>query len=255
MRQHAREQARGQTHRPDRLQSLQPARHSGHPGLARVAAHEVQQRPGAGGGGLVLVASLRRGARRGRAQQGVEPLAHLGRQPGMDGGVEAVLVGTHGAADDAPDAVRGGRLDAERTAALFQPGGEAAVVADFGDGVVTQPGPERLGVCDRRLAEAEQGADLGPLPLQRTISGVEQQRPGVRLRHAERARQFGHRALADLVDGAWEAAAGAEEQQQDGEAQPVAPALGLDQEAIRRRQVPDPVAACGGTHARLPARQ
>ena len=60
--------------------------------------------------------------------------------------------------------------------------------------VVAQPGAERLRVGDRRLAEAEQGAYLGALPLGRAVGGIGQQRrPGSGCRHAERARQLRHR--------------------------------------------------------------
>ena len=127
-------------------------------------------------------------------------------------------------------------------AALLQLGGKATVVAGQGDGMVAQPGAELFGIGNRRLTEAEQGADLGPLPLQRAIGGAgQQQGRATRRRHAERARQPRHHVLADLAGGAREAAAGAEEQQHDGEAQPAGPALGLDQQAVRRRQVPGAV--------------
>ena len=86
MRQHLGEQARRQIHRPDHLQALQGARHAGHARPARVAAHEVQQRPGTCRRGR-LVAAVPFGLCRRRLQQGIEPLGHLLRQPSMDGGV------------------------------------------------------------------------------------------------------------------------------------------------------------------------
>ena len=48
----------------------------------------------------------------------------------------------------------------------LQLGDEAAVVTGVGDDAVAEPRSQRLGVGDGRLAEAEQGAYLGPLPLQ-----------------------------------------------------------------------------------------
>ena len=54
--------------------------------------------------------------------------------------------------------------------------------------------------------------------------------------------------LVHLGRAAREAAAGAIEQQHDGEAQAAAPALGFDDELVRRRQVPGAVQH-SGAHA------
>ena len=120
--------------------------------------------------------------------------------------------------------------------------GELGRVARPGDDGVAQPGAELFRVGDRRLPEAEQGAYLGALPLEpcgRRRSGSSGA-PARGCRHAERAREPRHRILVRPRPAArGEAAAGAEEQQHDGEAQPAAPAPGLDQQAVRRGEVPE----------------
>jgi hypothetical protein len=171
--------------------------------------------------------------------QGVEPGTHLGRKAGVDRVATPFVVGAHRRADDAREAVRAGRLDPERAAPGLGFGRDLADVAGPGGNVVPQPGAEVLGVGDARLAEAEQGAYLGTLPLQRAVGGVGQQRRRIaRRRHAQCARQLRYRAPVHLGRGAGEAAAGAVEQQHDREAQAAAPALGLDEEAVRRGQLP-----------------
>lgn len=151
----------------------------------------------------------------------------------MDHGVAPLLVGPHRRTDDARDAIRSGRLDTERAALALGRGGKLAGIPGSGDGVVAQPDTERLCVGDTRFAVAEQGAYLSPLPLQRTVGGIGQQwRFVARLRHAERTRQPRHGILVYLGRRVREAAAGAEEQQHDRKAQPVAPAPGLDQQAV-----------------------
>ena len=145
----------------------------------------------------------------------------------MDCGVTPVLIGPHRRANDPRDAVRRGRLNAECAAPSFNFGGKLAGIAGPGDGVVAQPGTERLRVGDTRLTVAEQRAYFGPLPLQRAVGGVGQQwRFVARLRHAERARQFRHGILVHLGCRMREAAAGTEEQQHDRRAEPVPPAPG-----------------------------
>ena len=183
-----------------------------------------------------------------RLQQGIQPGAHVQHQAGMDRSVTPVLIGPHRRTNDPRDAVWRGRLNAERAAPGFDFGGKLAGIAGPGDGVVAQPGTERLRVGDTRFAVAEQGAYFGPLPLQRAVGGVGQQwRFMARLRHAERARQFRHGILVHLCRRMREAAAGTEKQQHDRKAQPVAPAPGLDQQAIRWREVPNS-SVKGGAH-------
>ena len=175
----------------------------------------------------------------GRLQQGVQADAHGRRQPGMDCGSPPILVDPHCCADDACGAVGGGRLDAERTAPGFGVRGKLDGVAGPGDGMVTQPGDKRLRVGDARLTEAEQGTYLGALPS------------------AVRSAASGSSGSAMLGSGtprvranSATAAPSAEEQQNDGTVQPVGPALGFDQRAVGRNQVPD--ACVSGRHAARP---
>ena len=117
VRQHACEQANRQADGPDRLQALQPARDAGHARLPRIAAHEVQDSPGARrGGGVGRAVDFAPGRR--RPQQRVEAIAHFGRQEGVNGRVKPVLVGAHRAANEAPDAVGRGRLEDQADLAL-----------------------------------------------------------------------------------------------------------------------------------------
>src|SRR4051794_4763840 len=118
--------------------------------------------------------------------------------------------------------------------------------------MVAQPGAQRLRIGNARLAETKQGTYLGALPLRRAIGGIGQQRfTRTWFWHAEAARQLRHCGPVHLGSHPGEAATGAEEQQHDGEAQPVGPALGLDQRPVRQRQVPSLVvngcAHAGGT--------
>jgi hypothetical protein len=186
-----------------------------------------------------------------RPHQRLEPGARVGRKPGLDRRITPLVVGAHGAADDARDAIRGGRLETERAAPGLGLRGELAHVARPGDDGVAQPGAELIRVGDRRFPEAEQGAYLGALSFGRAVGGLGQQRrPGRGCRHAERARELRHRILVHLGRGAGEAAAGAEEQQHDREAQPAAPAPGLDQQPVRRGEVPGGAVERRRAHAR-----
>jgi hypothetical protein len=151
----------------------------------------------------------------------------------MDHDMSPVLVGPHRRTNDAREAVRRGRLDAERAALGLSLRGKLAGIAGPGDDIVAQPGTERLCVGDARFAKAEQGAYFSPLPLQRAVSGIGQQwRFAARLRHAERARQPRHGVLVHLGRCMREAAPSAEEQEHDRKAQPVSPAPCFDQQAV-----------------------
>jgi len=175
-------------------------------------------------------------------QQFIQAHAHGLRQAGMDHGSARVFVRQHRRPDDARDAVGGGRLDAERTASGLGVCGKLDGIAGLGDGVVAQLGDKRLRIDDARLAEAKQGTDLGALPLRRTIGGIGQQRRGnAWLRHAKAVRQPRHRGPVQFGWCARETATSAEEQRHDREAEPVGPALGLDQRTVRQRQVPGAV--------------
>ncbi len=120
-------------------------------------------------------------------QQGVEPVAHFGRQPSVDRSETPVVVRAHRVAHNVCDAVGGGWLDVQCTAPGFGLRGEPGDVPGFGRGGVAQPRAEVLGVGDRRFPEAEQGAYLGPLPLERAVVVGQQRRPAAGRRHAQRA--------------------------------------------------------------------
>ncbi len=108
-------------------------------------------------------------------------------------------MGAHRRTHDAGNTVGAGRLDPERTAPRFGLGGELTHVAGTGNHGVAQPNAEVLGVGDCRLAETEQGAYLGPLPLERAVvGGGQQRRPAARRRHAEPVRQVRDSILVHL---------------------------------------------------------
>jgi hypothetical protein len=223
-----REQVRGQADPADRAEPGQLVTQAGDAGAAGVGAQMDKRsvHPPIRHGPILGIADP---LGSGRLQQGVQAHAHGRRQPGVDCGGATVLVGPQRRADDARDAVGGGRLDTERAAPGFGIGSKLNGVAGPGDSVVAQPVAKRLRVGDACLAETEQGAYLSALPLRRAVGSVGQQRFGdARLRHAKGARQLRHRGPVHLGRGAREAAPGAEEQQHDGKAQPVSPTLGLD---------------------------
>ena len=238
MRQHASEQIGGQADRPDRFQPFKFAHHTVDVGPTRIAAHEVQQSPRTGCRrlGLVIV-RCRRG---GRPQQSIEPVAHLRGEPPVNRCGEVILVGANRATDDAFDTVGCRRLDAERTATRLQLRGQPIVIPRLRDGVVAEPRPERRGVGNRRLAEVEEDTDFGPL----SFTGVEPERLR-RERDVECASQPCDRLRIEHVRATREAASVAEEQQHDGEAEPVRSAFRCHESVVGRCQVPAAIARAG----------
>jgi hypothetical protein len=122
---------------------------------------------------------------------------------------------------------------------------------------VTEPRPERRGVGNGRLAEIEEGADFGPLSFECAVANVERDRLR-RKRYVERARQPCHRLRIEDVRTTREAATVAEEQQHDGEAEPVHAALCGDQRVVGRCQVPAALSGAGwlvrqGVHRQIVA--
>ena len=163
-----REQTVGQPEPAHRVEPGQLVAQAGDAGPAGAGAKmnewrvhlPVRHRPTLG-----ILCSLRTG----RLHQRVEEGAHVRREPDVDLGIALLVVGAHGAPDDAGDAVGGGRLETECAAPGLGLRRDLTNGAGPGDDVVAQPGAEIFGVGDARLAEAEQGAYLRPLPLERAV--------------------------------------------------------------------------------------
>ena len=153
------------------------------------------------------------------------------------------LVGTDRRSYDAIDTIRRRRFDRQLTAACLQPRHQVIGNRAEDRRLIAEPNFECLAVGDRRLTISEQGADLGAMAFGRPARQVQRKvfrsRDKVfRSRDVDLPRDLAHDLLIDFRAVRREPAALAEKQQQHGEAQPVGPALGRDQDVIGRRQRP-----------------
>jgi hypothetical protein len=146
------------------------------------------------------------------AQQGIEALARGGREPLIDAGVEALFVGTQGAACDPLHSIECRRLNGELAAAHFKLlEHRCELTANLGGDMITQPDQQLLGIGDLGLAETEARPDFGTETLGRSPGEEDVVRR--RRRDVELTAQCGDALRLDLAGVPWESAPLAEKGQ------------------------------------------
>ena len=139
-------------------------------------------------------------------------------------------------ADDPIDPIRCGRLDRKLAAPGLKKRGELVRNGPDCGHSISQPGFEQFGVGNGRFPEAQQGSDLGAVPLRGSPWQV-QRKVGRHLNGDLPCHLLDDQPI-DVGGDAGKPAAVTKERQQHGEAQPVGMMLGHDECPVRRRHDP-----------------
>jgi len=100
-----------------------------------------------------------------RPKQGIESGSGNRRQLTINLTAKPVVISMESCTNNAFDAIRCGRLDGQITAALFHRTSQVCRVTIICDNIIAEPFRQCPPICNSRLSEPKQSADLGSVAL------------------------------------------------------------------------------------------